>query len=320
MSDWKIFLGQPDQPHDGITRLPPPPPWRNFATREKSQADTFQATPREIQLVNAALYLRRPLLVTGPPGVGKSSLAHAVARELGLGHLLRWSISSRSTLQEGLYEYDALARLRDVNLRQKDQAAAEDNIGRYLRLRALGTALLPASKPRVLLIDEIDKSDVDLPNDLLHVFEEGYFEIPELMRIAVDQPCVEVSYVNREGKIDRTGIEGGIVRCTTFPFLVLTSNGERELPPAFLRRCLRLDIESPNEEWLGKILHAHLEGLDPGLATRYIQKFMTRRNEGRLLATDQLLNAVFLLTRGTPPSTNEEEDILKDLFRELGRT
>jgi hypothetical protein len=118
MSDWKIFHGRPEEAHDDISQLPPPPPWRDFHTLQERRGRTFRAGTREIELVNAALYLRRPLLVTGAPGTGKSSLAHAVAAELKLGEVLRWSISSRSTLHDGLYSYDALARLRDASLRE----------------------------------------------------------------------------------------------------------------------------------------------------------------------------------------------------------
>src|SRR4051794_5319615 len=98
MSDWKIFQGRPDEQHDGISRLPDPPPWRDFSTRDEQVARTFRPSAEEIGLVNAALYLRRPLLVTGLPGTGKSSLAYAVARELKLGKVLRWSVTSRSSL------------------------------------------------------------------------------------------------------------------------------------------------------------------------------------------------------------------------------
>jgi MoxR-like ATPase len=121
MSDWRLYRGAPE-PHDGICRLPEPPPWRDFRAREDTRGSTFRAGPREVEVVNAALCLRRPLLVTGPPGSGKSSLAYAVAWELQLGPVLRWSINSRSALADGLYRYDALARLRDANLEQLERA------------------------------------------------------------------------------------------------------------------------------------------------------------------------------------------------------
>src|SRR5262245_57077550 len=213
---------------------------------------TYQATEEQIRLVNAALYLRRPLLITGKPGVGKSALAYAVAYQLKLGPVLRWSITSRSTLTEGLYRYDAIGRLQEVQLNPKQVP----DISKYLRLGPLGTALLPSDKPRVLLIDEIDKSDIDLPNDLLNIFEEGEYEIPELARLpAIDQP-VPVREFQSDNKVK---IDKGKVRCTTFPVVVLTSNGERDFPAPFLRRCLRLYIKPPDDKELARIVDAHLK-------------------------------------------------------------
>ena len=183
--NWWIFKGT-GQPHDGIARLPNPPAWREFKAdirdelmyhperqftgnaSEVSRGKTFQANEEEIMLVNTALYLRRPLLVTGKPGTGKSSLAYAVAHELKLGRVLTWPITSRSSLTEAIYRYDAIGRLQDAQRTQKDP-----DIGQFIRLGPLALALLPVDLPQVLLIDEIDKSNIDLPNDLLNIFGGG---------------------------------------------------------------------------------------------------------------------------------------------------
>src|SRR5262245_31707885 len=140
MAEWKIFRGT-NVPHDDVGRLPPPPPWRDFATLAQTRGLTFQASPPEVELVNAALYLPWPCLGTGPPGAGKSTLTYAGAHALKLASVLRWSINTRSTLADGLYFYDALARLRDASLRQhQGAAAAGEDIGRYLLLGPLATA------------------------------------------------------------------------------------------------------------------------------------------------------------------------------------
>jgi len=321
MADWHIFRGS-DEPHDGMARLPPPPPWRDFRAREAGAATPYRVGEHEIDLVNAALYLRRPLLVTGPPGVGKSTLAEAVARELKLGTVLRWSINSRSTLAEGLYQYDALARLRDATLRQHAAAnavAQVEDIGRYIRLGPLGTALYPRARPRVLLIDEIDKSDIDLPNDLLHVFEEGRYDIPELTRIVGEAKEVMVMPDDGHDDRDRVAIQGGRVRCDAFPFVILTSNGERELPPAFLRRCLRLDIQVPDAERLYEIIAAHLGSPDAAAVRELVAEFTKRREEGSVLATDQLLNAVFLAVQPAAPRGEAWQALRDAVLRELGK-
>ncbi|OBQ03800.1 MoxR family ATPase [Anabaena sp. AL09] len=316
MTDWKIFQGNNTQ--DTNWTLPEPPSWRDFNNSEsdpkKRRAETFQARSEEIDLVNAALYLRRPLLVTGKPGTGKTSLAYAVAYELGLGEVLHWPITTRTTLKDGLYSYDAIGRLQDAKDKDKDKDNLAE-IGKYINLSSLGTALLPSDKPRVLLIDEIDKSDIDLPNDLLHIFEEGEFEIPELRRIADKLDRVEVQTAYKDQKAT---IEKGRIRCTSFPFVILTSNGERDFPPPFLRRCIRLNIQEPDKTELERIVKAHLQ-LDDELsekADNLIEQFLKKRQNGEL-ATDQLLNAVYLVTRENSPTGTTKDDLIEKILKYL---
>lgn len=301
MPNWYIFEGTGERDYNKIKRLPPPPPWRQFAQSNVSDGDGrlkhfFQVDEEERKVVNAALYLRRPLLVTGPPGAGKSTLAHAVAHELGLGEVLTWPITSRSSLQEALYRYDAIGRLQESNLGGQG-VNSNPPIGKFIRLGPLGTAFADSEgKPRVLLIDEIDKSDIDLPNDLLNIFEEGRFEIPELARYTEESVAV---YTHNSDK--QITIQRGKVICQEFPFVVLTSNGERELPPPLMRRCLQLELPAPTKEKLERIVKAHFSSLsedDTARIATLIQNLLTRRNEkNEYVATDQLLNAIHLFTR-----------------------
>jgi MoxR-like ATPase len=342
--------------------LPPAPTWRRAERRKEGRGKTFQVRPEEIEMVNAALYLRRPLLVTGKPGTGKTSLAYAVANELGMGEVLYWPITTRTTLRDGLYLYDAISRLQDANSsrpregnpgegderKEGDECKEGDerfeNIGNYIRLGPLGTALVPAKKPRILIVDEIDKSDIDLPNDLLYVFEEGAFEIPELVRIEDIKSEVKVRTAykdeqeftfndNYQVEAGKTKIIGGKVVCEEFPLMILTSNGERDFPAPFLRRCVRLTMEEPDENRLGQIVNAHLrqqveqdpkddkEISVPSQADiqKLIGDFMKKRSDRSRgdLATDQLLNAVYLVMNERNPDLKSREDLINRLWKHL---
>lgn len=314
-NDWKVFAGT--RPLAGL----PLPPWRKsdpitvpetfdpkLLERDARKAQPFLPDDPMIWAVNAALYLRRPLLLTGKPGSGKSTLISKVAHDLNMGPVLRWDITSRSTVRSGVYEYDAVGRLQ-----KSGPGKPEPPIEQYLTLGPLGTALLGTTWPRALLIDEIDKGDLDLANDLLNVIEEGVYEIPELRRLGGNVLKI------RDGFGRDTEITQGRIECTQFPFVVMTSNAEREFPPPFLRRCVRLTIQPPeNIQRLAEIVRSHLalhlstadrSTLDTligslssdsktqedaptplaALMNSYLQESKTTE-----LATDQLLNAVFL--------------------------
>ncbi|MFB8772860.1 AAA family ATPase [Streptomyces broussonetiae] len=304
----------PDGPRwrdfDGGPVMPEPPPDDEADRRLGPVAVPRQPPPEEVRLVNAAILLRRPLLVTGRPGVGKSALAFRIARELGLGRVLQWPVTSRTTLASGLFEYDAIGRAQSRNPwlmaataqqssapegpREEAGEAAAD-IGDFIQLGPLGTALLPYRLPRVLLIDEIDKGDADLPNDLLTLFEDGWYAVPPLVRVRKQHPQVTVHTADPGGF---ARVEEGVVKARAFPIVIMTSNGERAFPEAFMRRCLRLDMADLDAEGLAELLSAHFSDRLGDMQGKLIRAFRSHSEESSGLAADMLLNAAHLVTSG----------------------
>jgi len=306
MPDWWIFQGTGEK-HNRIKNLPDAPPWRR-----KSNKNNYIAEKKEIDVINAALYLRRPVLVTGKPGTGKSSLAKAVSNELGLDHFFSWSITTQTTLREGLYQYDAIGRL------QENKERSKDNIDKYLSLGPLGSAFATSTnqKPAVLLIDEIDKSDIDLPNNLLHIFEEAEFEIPELERHSKAASGHAIRLHNSKHTVK---IKQGKVECKEYPLVIMTSNSERVFPPAFLRRCLQLDLTPPSADKLSQIVKAHIEDSDAldNIALDELINSFIRARETNQLATDQLLNTIHLLLQKVNISSSlADDDALRNILWE----
>lgn len=335
MNSWGIYRGNGERQIE-TPEFPAPPPWRQSGknagdiTLRQRDGETIHrhvlhVTDTVRDLVNAAIYLRRPLLVTGLPGTGKTSLASSIAYELNLGNVLRWSITSRSTVKEALYNYDAVGRLQEASLtrdlsqhhliqlfaKTKDEIDSDvvESIRRqflappieeFLRLGSLGTALATSTvkKPRVLLIDEFDKSDIDLANDLLNIFEMGKFTIPELERDK--RETIYVRPVDDDELL--VDVKRGSVESKAFPIVVITSNGEREFPAPFLRRCLSLQLKPPTKEQLEAIVRSHfsdleeLSQIEKDKVNRLIsQVIKLRENNGDYVAVDQLLNAVHLV-------------------------
>lgn len=203
----------------------------------------YIANSELVQAVNMAIVLKRPLLVKGPPGCGKTRLAASIAHELNIP-LYEWYVKSTSRAQEGLYKIDMIRRLQDAQL--KDRKAQK--LTPYIQFGPLGEALRKGTES-VVLIDEIDKADIDFPNDLLRELEEKKFTIEELNEAELSEEEVRAGFQ----KTYYTDVS---------PIIIITSNDEKELPDAFVRRCLFYYIEFPSKEQLAQIVRVNVTELD----------------------------------------------------------
>ena len=228
----------------------------------------YIAAPDLMQTVNVAVQLSRPLLIKGEPGTGKTMLAQSIARGLGMP-LLVWNVKSTTKAQDGLYVYDTVQRLYDGQFGDRDVG----DIARYIKPGKLGEAFA-AEERVVLLIDEIDKADLEFPNDLLWELDQMEFHIPETHET--------VKAVHR-------------------PIVLITSNAEKELPDAFLRRCIFHYIEFPDGEMMERIVRVHVPQLDQRLLDLAIQAFYWLRDVPGLQkkpSTSELIDWVQALARG----------------------
>jgi MoxR-like ATPase len=241
--------------------------------------DTYLSSEGLQAAVNCALVLQRPLLVKGEPGTGKTQLAEAVAQSLG-ARLLTWHVKSTTRAQDGLYVYDTVQRLYDSRFGDGDVR----DIRHYIKLGPLGEAF--ASKQRVvLLIDEVDKADLEFPNDLLHELDRMRFRILE-----TDEEVVAHER----------------------PVVIITSNNEKELPDAFLRRCVFHFIDFPDESLMRRIVGVHHPQLDEALAEQALKVFYELRGFTRLRkrpSTSELIDWIAVLRASGVKSLQLEENL-----------
>ena len=243
----------------------------------------YIASDELIRSVNIAAALQKPLLVKGEPGTGKTMLAESIADSMDMP-LIVWSIKSTTKAQDGLYMYDTVQRLYDSQFGEGDVS----DIGQYIRLGKLGEAFT-SDRQAVLLIDEIDKADLEFPNDLLWELDQMEFYIPET---------------------------GRTVKAKKRPIVIITSNAEKELPDAFLRRCIFHYIAFPNEEMMQKIVMAHYPDIKQNLMDNAIRAFYRLRSLAGINkkpATSELLDWIRALQIG-----GITEDDMKQVLPYIG--
>ena len=249
----------------------------------------YIATDELILAVNSSITIERPLLIKGEPGTGKTQLAEELAKHLDT-EIISWHVKSSSKAQHGLYEYDTVSRLRDS---QFGEEKVKD-ISNYIKKGPLWRAF-EAKKKVVLLIDEIDKADLEFPNDLLLELDKMEFYVYELQK--------KIQSQNR-------------------PIVIITSNNEKELPDAFLRRCFFHYIKFPDENTLKKIIEVHFPKIKSKMVNSALQKFFDVRNTPGLKkkpSTSELIDWLQLLLSDDidPSSLNDEKNTLPSLYGAL---
>ena len=241
-------------------------------------SETYVASPELMASVNVAMALEKPLLIKGEPGTGKTMLAQAIAQSLGR-ELLIWNIKSTTKAQEGLYLYDTIQRLYDSQFGEE----GVDDIGHYIKLGKLGEAFKAENQP-VLLIDEIDKADLEFPNDLLWELDQMEFYIHETKET---------------------------IKATKRPIVIITSNAEKELPDAFLRRCIFHYIEFPDKELMEEIVRVHFPDLQDNLLKECMEQFYwirSLRDIRKKPSTSELVDWIqALLLGGISPEEVKEK-------------
>jgi MoxR-like ATPase len=246
-------------------------------------SDQYVATADLMLAVNAAATLQRPLLIKGEPGTGKTMLAEEVASALGRP-LLQWHIKSTTKAQQGLYEYDAVSRLRDSQLAGIEGSERVRNIENYIVKGVLWQAF-EADEPVVLLIDEIDKADIEFPNDLLREIDRMEFYVYETRQL---------------------------IKAKHRPLVFITSNNEKELPDAFLRRCFFHYIKFPDAETMQKIVDVHFPTLKKDLLAAALKNFYDVRNLPGLKkkpSTSELIDWLkLLLAEDVPVEALQSQD------------
>ncbi|WP_128892588.1 MoxR family ATPase [Erythrobacter sp. HKB08] len=242
-----------------------------MAEKRFTGTENYIATDDLKVAVDAAVTLRRPLLVKGEPGTGKTVLAHEIAKAIN-APLIEWNVKSTTKAQQGLYEYDAVARLRDGQLGDE----RVHDISNYIKKGKLWEAFTSPELP-VLLIDEIDKADIEFPNDLLQELDRMSFDV----------------YETRER-----------IEAKERPIVVITSNNEKELPDAFLRRCFFHYIKFPDRETMRDIIEVHYPGIQKNLVTKAMDVFYELRDVPGLKkkpSTSELLDWLKLLLNEDMP-------------------